>query len=351
MDTIQQLELLFEQLLRAGRNILATSEPGPDREILEHKLSDTTNTWHTIKKEAVDRQDLLNQVVPLAKTFHSVMKDFNPWLTDTEKRLRAAEPLLCQQESITKNLKTVLELKEEISDHKGDLVELEKVSLCLLDCCSADKFVIEGTMQEVNKRYEELSDGASALKDKLVSLNVALERYHMVVAPVEELLNNTQKVLESRQPTGININQGKDQLTKIEELLTSLKESEPGVKTVSEASDQLISALDPKSLDVARLKHDERCLAQRHTNLQEDIKASKTRLESEVERATKFHDALSDLFEWLGNMQETVTAQDPISSDPELVKQQLQEAEVWPDSFILEKLLPLCRFSCTTGQA
>ena len=314
--------------MRAGRNVLDTSEPGPDRDALENKLNDLTQRWDSVKRQTADRQQQLDQVLPLSKEFHGEIQDIKPWLSDAEKRLQAIDPDACDNRSIDKQLQVLTDLTKEIAEHQPIVDTMKDTSSSLSNSCSADKYVIEGEEQDVRKRFDNLSSEVPRLKDNLTNLKEALEQYNKALTPVEELLERTEKSLTSREPTGINVDKGKDQLKAVEDLLSSLRAHEPGVNDFREAGDQLTTALDPKSSEVPRVKHEVEAVCKRYNDLLESLNNEKEQLEKETEKALKFQDALRNLEEWLPKVEEAVVAQEPISSDPEVVKQQLQQAEV-----------------------
>ena len=305
-----------------------TSEPGPDRDALEDKLNDATQRWETVKKQADDRQEQLDQVLPLAKEFHSEIQDLKPWLSEAEKRLQTVEPDSCDLRSIEKQLDTLDELKKEITERKPIVETAKETSSSLSNSCSADKYVIEGEEQDVRKRFDSLSAEVPRLEDNLTALKDALEKYNNNLTPVEELLERTEKALASREPTGINVDKGKDQLRAVEDLLSSLRAAEPDVNDLKESGDKLTSAMDPKSADVPRVNQEVDAVSRRYNDLLENLNNEKDQLEKETEKALKFQDALHNLEEWLPRIEEAAASQEPISSDPEVVKQQLQQAEV-----------------------
>ena len=305
-----------------------TSEPGPDRDALEDKLNDATQRWEFVKKQTTDRQEQLDQVLPLAKEFHSEIQDLKPWLSEAEKRLQVLEPDSCDLRSIEKQIDTLDELKEEIAERKPIVETAKETSSSLSNSCSADKYVIEGEEQDVRKRFDSLSAEVPRLKDNLTALKDALEKYNKTLTPVEELLERTEKALASRESSGINVDKGKGQLKVVENLLSSLRAAEPDINDLKEAGDKLTSAMDPKSAEVPRVNQEVEAVARRYNQLLENLSNEKDQLEKETEKALKFQDAVHNLEEWLPRVEEAVAAQEPISSDPEVVKQQLQQAEV-----------------------
>lgn len=307
---------------------METTEPGPDKETLETKLSDTTQRWDSVKKQTAERQEQINEVLPLAKEFLGEMQDVKPWLKDAEKRLESLEPDACDLISVDRQLESLHELKKEIAERRPLVEAAKDTSSSLTNSCSADKFVIEGEEQDVRKRFDRLSTDASLLEENLVALKEALEDYNKSVNPVEELIDSAEKVLTSREPTGISVDKGKAQLNKIEDLLSMLSAHEADLNNLVNAGEKLTSALDPKSSEVPRVKKELDSVLKRYHELLENLNKEKDQLEKETTKALKFQDALHSLEEWLPSVEEAVAAQEPISSDPEVVKNQLERAEV-----------------------
>lgn len=307
---------------------METTEPGPDKETLETKLSDTTQRWDSVKKQTAERQEQINEVLPLAKEFLSEMQDVKPWLKDAEQRLESLEPDACDLISVDRQLESLHELKKEIAERRPLVEAAKDTSSSLTNSCSADKFVIEGEEQDVRKRFDRLSTDASRQEENLVALKEALEDYNKSVNPVEELIDSAEKVLTSREPTGISVDKGKAQLNKIEDLLSTLSAHEADLNNLVNAGEKLTSALDPKSSEVPRVKKELDSVLKRYHELLENLNKEKDQLEKETTKALKFQDALHSLEEWLPSVEEAVAAQEPISSDPEVVKNQLERAEV-----------------------
>lgn len=321
---------------------METTEPGPDKETLETKLSDTTQRWDSVKKQTAERQEQINEVLPLAKEFLSEMQDVKPWLKDAEKRLESLEPDACDLISVDRQLESLHELKKEIAERRPLVEAAKDTSSSLTNSCSADKFVIEGEEQDVRKRFDRLSTDASRQEENLVALKEALEDYNKSVNPVEELIDSAEKVLTSREPTGISVDKGKAQLNKIEDLLSTLSAHEADLNNLVNAGEKLTSALDPKSSEVPRVKKELDSVLKRYHELLENLNKEKDQLEKETTKALKFQDALHSLEEWLPSVEEAVAAQEPISSDPEVVKNQLERAEVT----IVKILNCLAYFTC-----
>ena len=327
-DSVTHLEPVYEQLLRAGASVLETSEPGPDKDALEQKLQDTKDRWTEVERKAQERQGQLEEVVPLAKKYRDETQDLKPWLADAEKALQDIRPESSDLETLEKQLKALKELEEDVAEHKPKFDDLNETTPVLVDSCKADKFVVEGGTQDLNKRYDQLAGDVATCKAKLENIKDAVGKFHEAVEPVNELLDRADKLLESHEPTGVDAAKGKGELDKIADMLQTLKEHEPEVKAVESSGEKAMSEFSDKSPAAALLNQEVQAVEQRYRDALDALTNRKAQLENDVVQAEKFNDALSSLEESLPGLQEAVSAQEPISSDPEVVKEQLEQTEV-----------------------
>lgn len=314
--------------MKAGRNVLDTSEPGPDRDALEQKLHDTTSRFNDIKDKTADRQERLDKVVPLSRKHKYESQTFKPWLTSAEKRYAALNPDTFDKTSLDNQLKMLKELDNEVEDRKPDLQELNDTTADLVESCQADRFIIEGDTQDVNKRYDALEADVEAMEKKVQEVKEGVEKYEDAVIPVQNVLDEIEKAIKSHEPVGIDLEKGKDDVKDIEDLMEKLAELKPEMLKAKQAGLELADSMDEKSSSALDLKKDVDALADRYNDLQDKLADHQKKVNDEIKLAEKFHDAINELQEKLPDIQESVGAQGPISSEPDMVKKQLEQAEV-----------------------
>lgn len=308
--------------------MLDTSEPGPDRDALEQKLHGTTTRFDAVKDHTSDRQERLDKVVPLSRKHKYESQTFKPWLSSAEKRLAGIDPETCDKSTLDKHMKTLKDLDDEVEDRKPDLQELNDTTADLVESCQADKFIIEGDAQDVNKRYDNLADGVDKLKKKVEEVKDAVEKYEDSVVPVEKALEEIEKAIAAHEPVGIDLEKGKSDQKEIDDLFEKLEDLKSEVDKAKGAGDELVDALGDKSPKAAEVKDNVDALADKYKDLKAKLNDHKKKVDEEIKMAEKFNDALQDLEEKLPDIQEAVAAQEAISSDPDVVKKQLQDSEV-----------------------
>lgn len=86
--------------------------------------------------------------------------------------------------------------------------------------------------------------------------------------------------------------------------------------------------VDDKSPDAVRVKNDVNNVNHRYDDVIAKLEDRKVRLEDDVTNAKEFNESMQDLEDWLPGIQERVAMQEPISTEPETVRAQLEEAQV-----------------------
>lgn len=111
-------------------------------------------------------------------------------------------------------------------------------------------------------------------------------------------------------------------------LLAVLKEQEPEINEVNDNLSVLMQQVDEKTPHATQVKADVSQADQKQKDLIDKLNARKANLEEDVKHARVFQGSLADLEAWLPEAEERVSAQQPISTDPETVRKQLEDAQV-----------------------
>ena len=111
-------------------------------------------------------------------------------------------------------------------------------------------------------------------------------------------------------------------------MLSVLEEQEPELNEVNDNLSLLMQQVDEKTPHAAQVKAEVSQADQQQKELIEKLNARKNDLEEDVKHARVFQGSLADIEAWLPEAEERVSAQQPISTDPETVRKQLEEAQV-----------------------
>ena len=111
-------------------------------------------------------------------------------------------------------------------------------------------------------------------------------------------------------------------------MLSVLEEQEPELNEVNDNLSLLMQQVDEKTPHAAQVKAEVSQADQKQKELIEKLNARKINVEEDVKHARVFQGSLADVEAWLPEAEERVSAQQPISTDPETVRKQLEEAQV-----------------------
>lgn len=111
-------------------------------------------------------------------------------------------------------------------------------------------------------------------------------------------------------------------------LLSVLKEQEPEMNELNDSLSLLMQQVDEKTPHATQVREEVSQADQKQKDLIEKLNARKANLEEDVKHARVFQGSLAELEAWLPEVEERVSAQQPISTDPETVRKQLEDAQV-----------------------
>lgn len=96
-------EVVFNELLKLGREVLEKTAPGPNRETLQEDLNNLESRWTDVYYNTVERQEKLEEIVPLAQKYSESVSDLLPWLEETEQMVADCHVMIvCEKHALTR---------------------------------------------------------------------------------------------------------------------------------------------------------------------------------------------------------------------------------------------------------
>lgn len=111
-------------------------------------------------------------------------------------------------------------------------------------------------------------------------------------------------------------------------LISNLKDQEPELGEVNDNLSNLMKKVDEKTPNATQVRTNVSQAEQKNKELIDKLNAYKINLEEDVRHARVFQDSLAEIEAWLPLAADYISAQQPISTDSETVRKQLQEAQV-----------------------
>lgn len=98
---------LSEYIFPAARNCIVAAEPGPDRDVLEHRVLATETLWENVKDKADDRQHCIETVFPSAEVYDDAYRVLNQWVKEIEYKVVNMRPVNCEEKPINAQIQFV----------------------------------------------------------------------------------------------------------------------------------------------------------------------------------------------------------------------------------------------------
>ena len=215
-----------------GNDILQAVEPGPDREKLERKLSDTNERWVNAVEKTETQEAQLEEIRPVAKTYHSATAKFVPWLETTEVNVTPLQEVTRNPQEVAKQQEIVTKTLREVHEHTPEFDEVTKDASATLDLAQADEYVVEGEVQDIKKRWNTLVDLLNTKEEQLGKLMDAAEVYEQAQESCKKPFEEVNKFLEECKPSGIDKDAAEKQREKAKEKLALLELTEGDVNKV-----------------------------------------------------------------------------------------------------------------------
>ena len=114
-------------------------------------------------------------------------------------------------------------------------------------------------------------------------------------------------------------------------LLSVLKGQEPELSEVNDNLSILMQRVDEKTPPASQVRAEVSQADQKNKDLIDKLNARKINLEEVMKHARVFQGSLAEIEVWLPEATERASAQQPISTDPETVRKQLEDAQVCLD--------------------
>ena len=84
---LEAKEPVYERILQNGHSLLDETEDGPEKEAVQQRLDELTNTWNGIKEKSNQRSNDIGALYPLASAHNDNYVTFSVYLTGAEKKL------------------------------------------------------------------------------------------------------------------------------------------------------------------------------------------------------------------------------------------------------------------------
>ena len=111
-------------------------------------------------------------------------------------------------------------------------------------------------------------------------------------------------------------------------LLSSLESHDPDVKQACRLGQNLLQTVDSQSPDVPELRQEVHSIPEQYADLKAQLAEQKRQLEKLILNANMFQTEIRELELWINEASQNTSVQEPISTNPAVVRRRLEQIEV-----------------------
>lgn len=324
---ITRKQPVFDKILEDGLSMLKRMEPGNEKNVQQEKLEQMKTRWNDVKDKTAEMQKCVEVVHEASQKYDNRAAAFREWLLDAEKKASKIYPVSCDENELDESLKELEEVASDIESHKFDFDELDETANTLTSLCQADGEVIKADFNELKSRWEALQSAVFEKKAKVEEAKEAIEKYQSALQPVQEAFTQAEYALASHEPAGTDADKLRQELEEIKALVSTLDERKGDIKQLNQSGQHLLQQAEDDAPSTLSVKEQLVNTNSKSKDLPARLSDRQNELEKTLEATLTFNSLLEEIEEWLPETVETVDALEPLSSEPEKLKEQIRETD------------------------
>lgn len=328
-NDIQAHQSSVDTLNDAGRQLIESERGSLEASATQDKLRKLNDEWRTLLQKASNRQLELEEALREAQGFIAEIQDILGWLGDVDSVIGASKPVGGLPETATEQLERFMEVYNELEENRAKVETLQAQGQEYIkkqNAMQVPSSNLQHTLRTLKQRWDAVLSRAS---DKKIKLEIALKEateFHDTLQAFIEWLTSAEKQLAGAAPVSRVLETIQNQIEEHKvlqkdvsthrEAMLLLDKKGTHLKYFSQKQDVILI----KNLLVSVQHRWERVVAKA---------AERTRaLDHGYKEAREFHDAWSNLIQWLRETEttlDTLTEEILSSNDSLKIKKQLDK--------------------------
>ena len=331
---IISLKYLYDQLIDSAINVIKSLEPGDEKDATEQKVDEIKKQWEDISSKVQHRNDLIDQVEPAAHAHFNEKQAFVEWIVEPENAMKDLEQVPTTREDQYKFRKAVKDFVNDVENHilKHDVLNESKDKLSTLIKKHPDETSglsdVEEDVDRINRRWDRLENHTHVCKEKVDKLQVVIVKYYDDYNKADKVLEDLEHALEYEPTYGVDEEQGKKELSRMEDLLKVIDQAKDIVHSTCDYSKDLEDVVDDYDGNNAPVKDSTKRLTKRLKDVQEQLNARKLEIEKKNKVLAQFLASSDDLEKWYMATTQALVSVGSVKPNPEQVKEQLEAVDV-----------------------
>ncbi|XP_046471834.1 microtubule-actin cross-linking factor 1 isoform X21 [Neodiprion pinetum] len=327
VNDIQAHQTSVDTLNDAGRQLIEDGKGTAEASTTAEKLGTLNRRWRDLLQRAADRQRELEDALREAQSFTAEIQDLLSWLGDVDNMIVASKPVGGLPETASEQLERFMEVYNELEQNRPKVeTVLQQGQEYLKRAGAASAGSLNHNLKTLKQRWDNVTARAS---DKKIKLEIALKEateFHDALQAFVDWLTNAEKTLTNLKPVS----------RVMETILGQIEEHKAFQKDVGVHRETMLN-LDKKGTHLKYFSQKQDVILIKNLLISVQHRwervvsksAERTRaLDHGYKEAREFHDAWSNLMNWLDETEKTldeVAADGVGGNDPEKIKSRLNK--------------------------
>ncbi|XP_075219843.1 dystonin-like protein short stop isoform X29 [Lycorma delicatula] len=326
VNDIQAHQSSVDTLNDAGRQIIESGKGSDEASSTQDKLTTLNRRWRELLQKAADRQSELEEALRDAHRFAAEIQDLLSWLGEVDGVIAASKPVGGLPETASEQLERFMEVYNELEENRPKVeTVLQQGQEYLNKSAPGTATNLQTNLRTLKQRWDSVTARAN---DKKIKLEIALKEateFHDALQAFVDWLTGAEKTLANLKPVSRVLATILEQIEEHKafqkdvgvhrETMLHLDKKGTHLKYFSQKQDVILI----KNLLISVQHRWERVVSK---------SAERTRaLDHGYKEAREFHDAWSNLMNWLNetekSLDELAAEASSIGNDPERIKARL----------------------------
>ncbi|XP_076389529.1 dystonin-like protein short stop isoform X32 [Megachile rotundata] len=328
VNDIQAHQTSVDTLNDAGRQLIEDGKGTAEASTTAEKLGTLNRRWRDLLQRAADRQRELEDALREAQSFTAEIQDLLSWLGDVDNTIVASKPVGGLPETASEQLERFMEVYNELEQNRPKVeTVLQQGQEYLKRADTSSAGGLNHNLKTLKQRWDNVTARAS---DKKIKLEIALKEateFHDALQAFVDWLTNAEKILTNLKPVS----------RVMETILGQIEEHKAFQKDVGVHRETMLN-LDKKGTHLKYFSQKQDVILIKNLLISVQHRwervvsksAERTRaLDHGYKEAREFHDAWSNLMNWLDETEKTL---DEVATDgglggndPEKIKARLNK--------------------------
>ena len=331
------------QLLDKGNKLLedAAHSPGGSSNVadLQDAIDVIRSEQRKLKDGLKDKSARLKQASAHAQKFNADLDVLQRWLTLQEGKIQTSESLSLDPDSVAQQIKDMQALQNELLKKSRDHETLNSEAQALIGCTDDGHDDVISELENVNARWQALSDAVSGRLQVLEDGQNQLQDVTDTLADVDAALTGAEQKLTSHAELGAGAKDPAKHADKLLTLRDQIQAIQPRLESAQELVDGLRHSTADSATDLSPVTGDLDKLMTRYADLSSSVNDWLDTMDSASEQVDGVQAELKNAGQRLADLEDELDSKSPPARDLDTLQAQQEDVAVTAINFLCPSVL------------